>query len=1617
MQTSATSKFFARKIAGLVLFSFLFLSWKPISNGITDFLGELHLKLDLYKTSYPSTKIYLVSDKPLYEPGDVIWFSLFARNGYTHTDQQGSLVVHLINPQGTVEASQYLYNNSNGNNYKGNFNLKPDQPGGLYKLRAFNSNNASNENNLVFEKTIQVQDVVMPRLKLTLDFERKAYGPGSPVSARIKAFSNDNKPLSGQAFQVVVSLDGKKVKETKSSINKNGTGTVKFQLPDSLKSTDGQLNLIFTYDGLSESVSKSIPILLNKVQLSFFPEGGELVNGLESKLAFRALDEFNKPADVAGDVLDQSGKVVASFSSFHDGMGEFNFKPELGKTYQARLTSPAGVKTRYALPLPMETGYVMQVSPAGKEQLNVNIRSAIEAKVALIGQMRGHIYYERLINLKPGDNPLEIAVSDFPIGVLQLTLFDQRTIERAERLVFVNNHKQLNIKVKTDKEKYLPREKVRLTVSATDETGMPIPADVMVSVVDDQLLTYMNDKSSNILSWMLVESEIKGKVEEPRFYFDKEEPNAPMALDLLLKTAGWRRFTWQAVRQMQVPFYQYSGDKLLAPNRYEVSYMETGNYYKEISGHIMATNNTPLSPDAKIKLIRFGKLIQTIKPDQHGSFRFGNLPPGKYDLEIETAGQKEALITGIEIQEKASPFLNIHLPTPIKPSLAGLASRGNPLDKKEKTKIKYAASKDGKGKISGRLVDENTKEPIAFATVVIKYKGVQKNYGQTDIDGNFTISPIVPGTYNLEVPYVGYHTRVIKGLQVKEQKETRLAFELSPDTRSLAEVEVVVYKEPLISRDRMGATITQQEIAKLPTRDVSTMAYTTAGVQSSDDGRGVAVRGTRNTGTIYYVNGVKQLTAPQLPSTSRPAVNRVSSSQPQITRAISEERQKFREAIYTEKKPVEHHNYTRIREFASPVYTSSETPAERTDFRKTLFWQPLVKLNRNGVAELEFYTGDDITSYNVLVEGISFDGSPGRHEHKFYSQLPFNVLAKLPEATLENDRISVPLILKNNTAKDVKGKLEITHPAGWKFLGKEARDQVVKANSTNTVYLDYQVSGTTGSFDFGASFEAQGLKDAFKQPVIVEQRGYPINKSIAGNSKEQEFLVDASNMTPGTAQVSFSAYPSIMADLLKGVEGMLREPYGCFEQTSSSSYPNLMVLEYLRDQERPDKALIARAEEYMNKAYNRLINFETKEKGYDWFSTAPAHEGLTAFALLQFSDMQRLGGKVDPDMIERTKAWMLSRRDGKGGFTLSTRHGGGYGHTEPTIANAYIVYSLTEAGFKNLQLELDHAAQAAESSNDPYRMALVTNALFTSGNKPRAESLMAKLLKSQNPTGSWTGNKFSVTNSTGRSLEQETTALVVMAMLKSGHPSGAHLQAAIKFLAQSRNGYGSFGSTQATVLTLKALTAYTRYSRKTNESGTIQFYVEKKKAGEQSYLANQSGEIQILNLDKYFDKPDNYKVKVQFEKTNEPLPYSMGLNYFSNTPPNSPECKVKLETTLNTEETTVGSTVRYSAKIRNLQPNGLPMTMAIIGIPAGLSVNPAQLKELQEKKVFDFYEISGNRLVCYLRDMAPKEEVIVNLDLKAEFPGTYESPAGSAYLYYTNEHKNWTAGTRITIKQ
>lgn len=1450
-----------------------------------DFLIDLKKKVSAYNEALPEDRVYLHFDKPFYEPGDDIWVSAYVRDGQTLKPSTKSEIVHveLLNPKGGVEKKISIITKSG--KAAGDFSLDKEALGGMYKVRAYTNwmKNDGAEN--AFERDVQVQDVVLPNLKMKLEFERKAFGAGDEVIAKLQLNTNENKPLSDYKIKYVANLDGKKFTEKAEITDEEGVKYIKFHLPKELKTSDGLLNVMIDYNGNTESVSRSIPIILNKINFTMFPEGGDLVSGLQSNVAFRALNEFGKPADVEGVVLTEKGSQVASFSSFHMGMGSFAIAPQPKEKYVVKITKPEGISETFTLPEALSRGYVLDVDNDVDGQVAVNIRTTETEELSVVAQERGKIYYSTAVNAKKGNNKIVFSTTNFPIGVSQITLFDSKGIERAERLVFVNKDKQLSIHIETEKEKYLPREKVKLNITVKDERGMPMPANLSLSVVNDQLLSFANDKSGNMLSELLLQQDINEKVEEPAFYFDKKEEKAGKALDHLLMTAGWRRFTWEKMLTGDAPAIAFNNEKATLAGLVVDAY--TGKPIINASVKIMNGNEFNSNWVGKFNM----KGVDLSNP-AHITFK----APGYSQQAQNIYAYNENMIVYMYPMHYYKPYY-----------------------RKKHSKTRSAAFGGGMGK-SAPAEAVMDMEPMGMPGAV--------NMAAMDMDGE-------------EMP-----------MKAMKRDEDKKAVDVSKN----------VVKKGALENEKQ-----------------------------------------KDQNKVEANNGPVQSQAEVLVDDLR--ANRFGGKEGKKEAADLKQQQQMAKQYY------------RARQYAAPVYKENENVETRTDFRTTIYWNPDVEIGNSGKKSVEFYTSDDITSFRVTAEGLSNDGSIGRSEKNFFTQLPFSMLTKIPVEVATEDIVSIPLTLKNNTKAPLGGALTISAPDALKELVKIPLVQTIMPGAAKTIYLDYKVLDKIGVGEFTITFKACGLGDAFTQKIKIAPKGFPVTASFAGQETEKEFTFSMNKVVNGSVKAVFTAYPSVVSDLMTGVAGILREPGGCFEQTSMSAWPNAMVLDYLKSTESKDDKTIAYANQLLDRGYKRLTTFETATKGYEWFGASPAHEGLTAYGVMEFTDMKKAGGDVDQKMIDRTAGWLLSKKDGKGNFD---RKAGGYhafGSISDDVTNAYIVYALAEAGYTDLKSEFNTSLKKAQETKDPYLMAMMANAAIKLGETKKAEEIMSQLLNMQAKDGSWTGITHSITYSQGQSLTIETTSIMIQALIKENGKHAGALNSAVQFLTNSRNGYGVFGSTQGTVLALKALTEYAKFSKKTTEDGTIVVYVDGKKAGEKAYKAGDKGAITMEGLEKFITTEGKHDVKVKFIGVKNPLPYSVAISWNTSLPNSNKECAVGLQTEYATKSVNVGETVRLKATVTNKKDTEIPSAMAIVGIPAGFTVQPWQLKELQEKHVFDYYEILGNNIAIYYRGMGPKAVKEINLDLKAEMPGEYDAPASSAYLYYTNEFKTWCGTDKLVINK
>jgi TonB-dependent SusC/RagA subfamily outer membrane receptor len=284
-----------------------------------------------------------------------------------------------------------------------------------------------------------------------------------------------------------------------------------------------------------------------KIDFQFFPEGGNLIAGLENNVAFKAINELGLGIEVEGEIVNKKGSQAATFKSAHLGMGSFKFTPEPDNKYFAILMNESGKKEKFPLTELLLSGYNLMINPTGRE-IEVTVQSTVsESEVTLLAQTRGTVYYQETFNLQRGAQKITIPTDSFPTGIAQVTLFNVRAEPQCERLVFIRKDDNLNVAVSTENDSYGTRKKIAVGVRITDPEGEPVRGNFSLAVSNRELPDLSGDFHSGIVSYLLLTSDLKGRIENPEYYFERNTPETRQALDYLMMTQGWRRFRWENV--------------------------------------------------------------------------------------------------------------------------------------------------------------------------------------------------------------------------------------------------------------------------------------------------------------------------------------------------------------------------------------------------------------------------------------------------------------------------------------------------------------------------------------------------------------------------------------------------------------------------------------------------------------------------------------------------------------------------------------------------------------------------------------------------------------------------------------------------------------------------------------------------------------------------------------------------------------------------------------------------------------------------------------------------------------------------------------------------------------
>ena len=465
-------------------------------------------------------------DKPYYYVGDTIWFKGYILNSrLNYSPLSGRVYIDLVNDSSVV-VKRLSFASALGVTL-GNISLDYSQfREGGYTIRAYTTWMRNFGEESFFYKSFFLSDPVNNPWIIATDAKPAAASKNS-IEASFKFTGIDEQPIANRDLDVKLMNGKKTLFSNKLNTGSDGILRTNFNLPDNQEIKN--LTLVTT-DKKDNKKREFIPVNINRVQdvdLQFMPEGGQFVAGLPANLGFKAIGEDGLGVYVKGVILDKAGNEIVNFEASHNGMGMITMIPQAGETYIAKITL-AGEDTKTVnLPTVKTVGTVLHIKnvPAA-DSLTVSILTLENAKSAnklyrIIAESRGVVCYGASFSVNGNALSTRIAKSIFPTGIIHFTIFNEQDQPVNERLIFLDHHDNLKIDIKTGKS-YNARDSIAMGIKVTDDTGKPVVGSFSVAVTDNNQVKNEPGKSTNILTCMLLSSELKGYVEDAPYYFSKK---------------------------------------------------------------------------------------------------------------------------------------------------------------------------------------------------------------------------------------------------------------------------------------------------------------------------------------------------------------------------------------------------------------------------------------------------------------------------------------------------------------------------------------------------------------------------------------------------------------------------------------------------------------------------------------------------------------------------------------------------------------------------------------------------------------------------------------------------------------------------------------------------------------------------------------------------------------------------------------------------------------------------------------------------------------------------------------------------------------------------------------
>ena len=690
------------------------------------------------------------------------------------------------------------------------------------------------------------------------------------------------------------------------------------------------------------------------------------------------------------------------------------------------------------------------------------------------------------------------------------------------------------------------------------------------------------------------------------------------------------------------------------------------------------------------------------------------------------------------------------------------------------------------------------------------------------------------------------------------------------------------------------------------------------------------------------------------------------------------------------------------------------TPRLREYFPETLLWQPSIETDKQGRAQINLKLADNITTWKMMVIGSTEDGRIGTTEKDIKSFQPFFVEHDPPRVLTEGDEIALPVVVRNYLSQAQKVDLEIKPESWFSLLGPAQKQTSVVAGDAKRETFDFRVIASVKDGKQRISARGSDEQDAIEKPVTVHPDGEELSVTagdVLGDVCSLELEI-AQNMISNSSRGELKIYPNLLAHVVEGVEAIMKRPYGCGEQTISSTYPSLLLLRHYK-KSGEDFPLSARAQRYLRDGYSRLLNYRTENVGFTYWGHGDPDVALTAYALRFLVDAAGVVS-VDPDVVKDARDWLLKQQQLDGSWRKpywNDRED----HGPSVVLTAYVtrVLARTDAEVSDpLKRALDFLGRESQRIDEPYLLASYALASMDAKDIQRAKPAIQKLrtlaLEQENTTY-WSLETNTPFYGWGLAGRVETTALAVQALARNCNSQTAACDVDMKlinrgllFLLKQKDRYGVWYSTQATVNVFDAMLSLLNRANNTGAQSSTDIVVN-------------GNRVQTLQIDDRLNNPVTVDIS-QFLKAGKnriEIKRQQGLpvasvqavaNYyvpwaFSKPAPSTPD--LRLQVKFDKTEAQINDEITCRIEAARVGFRGYGMMLAEIGIPPGAEVDRSSLQVALKDWTVSQYDVLPDRVVVYLWPRAGG--VSFNFKFRPRFGLHAKTAASTLYDYYNPE--------------